>query len=34
MIENEKMTTTSLYSLYNIQEDEHLYHQYFIKNTD
>ena len=33
MIENEKMTTTSLYSLYNIQENEDLYHQYIIKNT-
>lgn len=34
MIENEKNITTSLYSLYNIQEDDDLYHQYIIKNND
>ena len=34
MIENKNMTSTSLYSLYNIQENEHLYHEYVIKNND
>ena len=33
MIENKNMTSTSLYSLYNIQENEHLYHEYVIKNN-
>ena len=32
MIENKKMT--SMYSLYNIQENDDLYYQYFLKNTD
>ena len=32
MFENEKMT--SMGSLYNIQENEDLYHKYFVENTD
>ena len=33
MIENEKINSKNKYSLYNLQENDDLYYQYFAKNT-